>query len=205
MRTTTQDIERIISGEPLRLEAAYPLDDKEAGFTWFIKQPTDWLLDMAHAVRESAEAQILALPEMQAARELLPSDEWQQTQRAAIERTRARIAELQAIEARTPEDELELANTIEHETLLIQPEKYSRAQEIANKHGAKAFRSWLAPRLVVDAKGKTLCDPSTAEGRERWERLGSTVRSEIDLYVSHVLMMVRYAKNYSASKPSSTS
>jgi hypothetical protein len=206
MRTTTQDIERIISGEALRMDIVYPLDDMPEGFEWYMKQPTDWLMDMASAVREAAEAKILALPEVQAVADLPPSGKWQKAQEYWIDHYQKRIAELEAMDARDPEDELELLNTRVHVINLITAvNDYTRALEIASPKGNSAFYNWLAQRLVADAKGKLLCDPNATEGRERWERLGSEIRQRVITYVPHIIGLVSRAKNYKASQPSTSS
>jgi hypothetical protein len=204
MRTTTQDIERIISGEPIPVGVDYPLDDQHEGFQWFMKQPSDWLMDMAHAVREAAEAKILAMPEVASVRDLPPSDTWMARQAYWKAYHNARITEIEAMEGRTPEDELELANTRDHVANLATPDGYNRALEIAASRTQSAFHNWLAPRLLADAKGNLICDPNTEAGRERWERLGSDTRDKVIVYVSHVLALVRRAKNFNASKPLNT-
>jgi len=204
MRTTTQDIERIISGDPLKVEVEYPLDDQSEGFQLFMKQPSDWLMDMAHAVREASEAKILAMPEVAAVKDLPPSDTWIARQAYWKAYHTSRINELEAMEGRTPEDELELANTKDHVANLATPDGYNRALEIAASRTQSAFHNWLAPRLLADAKGNLICNPDTEAGRERWERLGSDTREKVIVYVSHVLALVRRAKNSNASKSSST-
>jgi hypothetical protein len=202
MRTTTQDIERIISGEPLRMDIPYPLDDMSEGYEWFMKQPTDWLLDMAHAVREAAEAKILALPEVAAVKDMPASDRWQKSQEYWIEHYGKRIAELEAMDGRGPEDELELINTRLHKVnLATYADGFTRAQEIAEPRAMNAFHTWLAPRLVVDSKGKLICDPNDKAGLERWERLGTDTREKVIGYAQHVLLLVRRAKNYKPSQP----
>lgn len=204
MRTTTQDIERIISGEPLKVEVEYPLDDQSEGFRWFMKQPSDWLMDMAHAVREAAEAKIMAMPEVAAVKDLPPSDTWIARQAYWRAYHLKRIEELELMEGRTPEDEMELANTRDHVANLATLDGYNRALEIAASRTQSAFHNWLAPRLLTDARGNLVCNPDTAEGRERWERLGSDTREKVIAYVTHVLALVRRAKNFNASKPSNT-
>ena len=202
MRTTTTDIDDILSGKPMVIEVAYPLDDQSEGFQWYMKQPNDWVLDMANAVYDAAHAQAMAMPEMEAAKNLPPTDEWIAAQKSAVSNTEDRIAELEAMTGRTPEDSLELANLKEHLTLIIRPSGYSRAQQIANMTANKQRQNWLMPRLIVDAEGGLVCNPDTPEGRDRWERLGRSVRTELLIPLAHVLILVNYAKNSKASQSS---
>jgi hypothetical protein len=206
MRTTTQDIERIISGEALRMDIPYPLDDMPEGFEWFMKQPSDWLIDMAHMEREAAEALLLATPLAQAVKGLPPSDKWQKAQGYWIDHYKKRIAELEEMEARGPEDELELLNTRVHVVnLMAAINDYTRALELAAPKSNNAFHRYLAPRLVADGKGALICDPNTKAGLERWERLGAETRQQIMVYAQHILGLVSRAKNYKASQPSTSS
>lgn len=195
MRTTTSDINRIISGENIPIETPYPLKDQDEGFRWFMAQPSDWLLDMASAVYDSAYATVMSLAETQSAKELPPTDDWIERQEKAASDAKARIAELAANENRTPEDDMELTNLEEYAQALILPGNYSRAQQIAHATADKAKRQYLLPRLIVDMAGRLVCDPNTIEGRERWEKLGSNARAGLMTPLVHALLLVRYAKN----------
>jgi hypothetical protein len=195
MRTTTTDINHIISGQNIPIEIDYPLKDKGDDFKWFMAQPSDWLLDMASAVYDAAYAQVMTMPEMQDAKNLPPTDDWIERQQRAEADAKARITELSANEHRTPEDDMELTNLEEYVNSLIKPDGYNRAQQIAHARADKAKRAWLLPRLIVDLAGRLVCDPNTVEGRERWEKLGSNTRGELMTPLVHVLLLVRYAKN----------
>ena len=75
-KVTSFDINRIISGEPIPIETPYPLTDRGENPQWFMSQPSDWLYDMAIAVGEAAEAELMGQPEMVTAQTLPPSKSW---------------------------------------------------------------------------------------------------------------------------------
>lgn len=191
-KTTTTDIDRIISGAPIPIDMACPLEDIDG---WHMKQPEDWLSDMADAVYSAAYAQAMALPEVEAVKGLPPTDDWIEQQREAIEADRKRIKELEAIEHRTPEDDLELMNLRAHEAVLIRPEDYSRAEQIAHNTATKAQQSWLMPRLIIDDDGDLLFDPNTEDGKSRWLKLGRQTRQKLVSYLQQVQVLAFIAKN----------
>ena len=202
MKTTTTDIEAILSGSPVPIEVEYPLGDQPEGFTWFVKQPDDWLLDMAYAVKDAAYAQVMALPEMQSAKDLPVDGEWARVQNTAIKTAKDRIAELEAIAEREPEQELELLNLQDRIKNLADPESFNKAMQIANGTANNAFYKWLLPRSVVDKSGKVVCDVNTQVGRKRWQSLGKDVRDELLEPLVYVVDLVGKAKNSKASQPS---
>ena len=204
MRTTTTDIEAILSGQPVPIDVEYPLDDQSDGFQWFMNQPSDWLLDMAYAVKETAYAQVMAMPEMAAAKNLPVDGDWAYAQTVAIENAQKRIDELKAVEERTPEDELELINLEERITLYADPSTFNKAMQIASKTANDAFYKWLLPRLIVDKRGRLIFDVNTDAGQKKWSQIGKDKRDELLTPLIYVVTLVGKAKNSSASQPSST-
>jgi hypothetical protein len=203
LKTTSSDIESIISGAPIEIDLAYPLTDREEGFRWFMRQPTDWLYDMANAVREAAEAEVLAQPEIIAVKSLPPTDDWVENQVDEKKRTEERIAELQTREEfLTPEEALELENLRDYVGRIIDPLKYSRAHQIASRASNRAFENWLMPRLIVDAQGKVLWDVGTEEGKHAWIALGRNIKSELKTSFYKVIFLVSIAKNSNAGQKS---
>ncbi len=194
-RVTTYDVNRIITGEKVEITIKYPLTDKPDGFRWFIMQPTDWLYDMGLAVGEAAEAEVMALPEMESMRNLPPSKAWLHQQTLSRQRIQKRIDELLALPKRTPEEDLELEVNRSHLERLIDPASYTRADEIAAQNANRARDFWLLPRLIVDDQGALLCDLSTPEGQHRWQAIGRKTRLELRGLLMQVLSLVLLAKN----------
>lgn len=200
-KVTSFDINRIISGEPIPIETPYPLTDRGENPQWFMSQPSDWLYDMAIAVGEAAEAELMGQPEMVTAQTLPPSKSWIAQQVSQRADTQARVSELEAKgKAITPEEDIELTNQREYLERLIDPKNYTRADEIAAKTANKARDGWLMPRLIVDEKGKLIFDLSTETGAKRWRDIGRKTRSELRGYLIQALMLVQVAKNYSADQ-----
>lgn len=202
MRTTTQDIEAIISGQPVEIDLPFPLGEQPLG-GWHINQPTDWLDDMASGVFDAALAQAKAEPTIAGVAALPPTDGWIRRQAEALQATKERIAELAAIETRSPEDDLELENLQVHQSLLFTPDNFTRADELAYEIASNAMDAWLLPRLIVDCKGKLVFDQSNATGSNRWRMMGKDNRKALVPYLRYVRNLVKKAKNYKPGQSSS--
>lgn len=202
MAVTTYDIESIIRGEPLPIETPYPLDDKGEKFQWFMEQPSDWLYDMAAAVREAAIAEAMAAPEIKAVEHLPPTDGWLARQAQSKKQLEEKIAELQAREALTPEEDLELASLRSNLLALIDPATYNRAKEIVAKRARLAYESYMIPRLLIDADGRKVFDLNTEDGNRRWKMVDKEVKDELRTPFYQVLLLVDTAKNYRSGKSS---
>ena len=193
MGVTQADIKKIIDGSRIEIQIEYPFDST---VKWWMQQPSDWLYDTASAVREAAEAELLADPSMKALKSMPPSDDWLERQQLAIETTKEEIKKLtDKGKARMPEDDIELAKQQDYLERLIQPRDYSRAEELALKRGKKAFETWLIPRLIVDAKGNQLFDVDTEAGRALWDALGMTVKAQLRVPFYYAVNLVMTAKN----------
>lgn len=202
-KVTTDDIQKIIDGGAVQIVEPYPLSDQGEGFEWFMAQPTDWVYDLAQAVREAAVAEAHSIPEIKAVASLPPTAEWIETQNYSRQRTKDRIAELDAKgDAILPEEDLERANLRDHLSRLIDPSNYTRADEIVAKRAKKALESWLMPRLIQDAKGKLICDPTTEEGNRRWSQLGRDTKDALRVPFYQVYMLIQTAKNYKSGQSS---
>lgn len=200
---TTYDVNRVITGEKIEITSKYPLKDRPDGFRWFIMQPTDWLYDMALAVAEAAEAEVLAQPEMETMRTLPPSKEWLHQQTLSRRRTESRIKEIEGKKKATPEEELELLGLKDYLGRLIDPANFNRADEIAAQTANRARDMWLLPRLLIDEQGALLCDLTSTEGQARWSNFGRRVRMELRGFLAQALVLVMIAKNSEAGLSSS--
>ena len=195
---TTSDIYRVITGDPVEIDFPYPLKEP-AGVQWRMAQPSDWLYDMAMAVGEAAEAELMQQPEMERCKNLPPSPAWLERQERSIRDTEERIAALEAKgDALLPEEAIDLEVQRDLLSRLIKPENYTRAQELGQPVRTNARNNYLIQRLVVDGEGKPLFDPGTAEGRARWERLGRKNRNRLLSPLMQAMMLVQIAKNSSA-------
>ena len=202
MPVSAEEIQAIIDGKPVPIDVPCPFDP---GLKWEMKQPVDWQYDMAQAVREAALAEVLAQPEVAAAKRLPPSQGRMDSQERAKGETSARINVLEAKgEAIQPEEALELENLRDYRERLLTPDKYSRADEIANRFASRAFESWLVPRLVVDKTGKPVFDMNTDEGRRKWETLDRETKLPLRGPLYQVLLLVQTAKNSKAGQSSNS-
>lgn len=201
---TVEDIKQIIDGGPIRIDVPYPLDDRPADAPWYMAQPEDWLFDLAQAVREAAVAEAYALPEIQAVNSLPPTAGWIAKQVYSRQATIDRLAELDAKgDGLLPEEDLERANLKEYLLRIIDPEKYTRADEIVNRRARKAIEGWLMPRLIVDAAGKPLFNMNTPEGQRRWLQLGRDTKDLLNPFFYQAFMLIQTAKNYKSGPNSS--
>lgn len=204
MPVTLEDVQKILEGGPILIDFPYPLEDRPAPALWYMKQPDDWLYDMAQAVREAAVAELEQLPEMEAMKNLGPSPEWVAQQTASRLKAETRIKELEdKKDAIQPEETLELENQRDYIARLMDPALTSRFDEIAGKRGRKAFEGWLMPRLIVDEAGKPLFPMDKPEGQQRWLRLGRDTKQQLNGYFWQVLLLVQTAKNFKPDQSSS--
>ncbi len=204
MPVSAEEIQTIIDGKPLPIDVPYPGDPD---FQWFIRQPVDWMYDMAQAVKEAATAKALAEPEIASVKNLPASDTYQGRQKQQRKETEARIKELESQgDALMPEDAIELENLKDYLDRLNNPsKKFSRADEIANRYGTRAMENWLLPRLIVDAKGKPLFEMESEAGRQRWEALDRETKAHLRGPLYQALLLVGTAKNSPAGQNSSSS
>jgi len=192
-----EDVRKIIEGGPVKIDLPYPLQDRPEGSLWFMEQPSDWLYDLGQAVREAAVAEAEAMPEFEKIKKLPPTTDWVNSQKATRKRSEKRLAELEAKgEGMVPEETLEVANLRDYLDRLIDPEAYTRADEILAKRGRKAFEGWLMPRLVVDEAGRHLFEMDTPDGKRRWIQLGRDIKLQMNGYFWQVLLLVQTAKNF---------
>lgn len=193
MAITPSDIQKIIDGSRIPIEIPYPWDD---GQKWFMRQPDDWLYDYAIAIREAAEAELLADPDMQRLKNMPPSKEWQAQQTLAIETTESEIAALKKKgKARKPEEDIELKKQEDWLQRLLKPSDYSRAEELALKRGKRAFESWLIPRLIVDEAGNPLFEMDTDAGKALWDALGMQIKTQLRVPFYYAVNLIMIAKN----------
>lgn len=163
------DVQDIISGKAIRIDLPNPFEE---GKPWYVKQPEDYLFDLAQAVQDAAIAKAQADKTIQSVAHLPPSAAWIFRQETAMRRDDERIKELEDKgDAIDPLEAVELAATRAHRERLISPSDYTRAQEIVTRYALKRFEAWLMPRLVVDKDGDLYCDPDTKIGQERWKSL----------------------------------
>lgn len=202
MTVTTYDIEAIINGSPLPLEIPYPLDDRGEGFRWYMAQPSDWIYDMASAVREAAIAEAGATTEIKLVEHLPPTPGWIERQLQGKRSAEANISELEAKVARTPEEDLTLASYKSYLANWVDPAGFNRAREIIGRRGRVAFETYLIPRLLVDEDGHLLFDLNTEEGRKRWAWVGQEIKVELRSPLYQVLLLIETAKNYKAGRSS---
>lgn len=198
------DFERIINGEPLPIEdVAYPLKDLGDNPQWYMRQPTDYEYDLSIGVAEAAEADMRAQPEVKGVTNLPPTQEWISQQNSVRSSNEQRIAELVAQPARTPEEEIELDNLREYVKRLVDPGRFTRADEIARRAANRARDTWLLRRLVVDDKGHMLFDPNQTATDKRWRAIGRAVQRDLLTPLYKVLFLIQIAKNSSADQSSS--
>lgn len=197
---TNADIERIINGEPIEIDAKYPLDDKTQ---WFMRQPPDWLADMADVARQAAIDKVMAMPEIEDLKAMPPTEDWIANQERLIAENKARIAELEANPSRTAEEDLELALNKDLDVRYYRPENYSRAMQRARSAGQRAYDNYLLPRLVVDAKGKMLFDTNTKDGAGRWNRLKDKDKESLSGAFAYLQLLESLAKNSNGGQSSS--
>lgn len=197
----------VISGGPLQItDPAHP--DKSGTSEWWMKQPDDWLYDMAESVREVAKAQALSDPDIAAGKDLPPSDTWIANQKKVIARRTREIAELKERIAKsdkeggTDEQRIELSALEFNLKNLYKPEEFTRADEVANAFATRTYEAWLIRRLVTDKKGGLLFDPKTEEGDMAWQSLGRQMRSDLRAPLYQVLMLVQMAKNWQGGQRS---
>lgn len=197
------DIERVINGDALPIETVvYPLSDQAEGFAWFMRQPTDYEYDIAIGVGEAAESETRAQPEVKAVAKLPPSAGWLAQQDNVRKNTQTKIDELSAKPARTPEEEIELENLTQYMRRLVEPRKFSRADEIARSASTRARDNWLIRRLVVDQNGASLFDPYQKATDRRWRKIGRDTQKELLEPLYRVLFLIQIAKNYEADQSS---
>lgn len=194
-QVTTSDIEWIISGDPVEIETDYPLNDQTPDFKWYMRQPPDWLLNMAAAARTAAVAEVEAMPELEATKSLPPSDFWLARQNFGVNHTKERIEALKAIDTRTVEQDVELANLQDLLESYIKPDNYTRYEEIVREASDNAYNGYLVPRLVIDDDGRLLFDPNNKDGRRRWARLKDKDKKALSDTLNHLLYLIRTAKN----------
>lgn len=182
-----------ISGQPIEIMVDNPF---KPGEPWFMRQPSDMDYDMALAVRDAKQGQVLNDPDMSAAKTLPPSDEWIDTQQTAIASTKEKVAELESIEHPLPVDLTLLATFKDHLDSLVLPEEYTLAKEIASRTANRAFQNYLIPRLLVDATGKPYLDMTLKSDREKWDfALSRTVKLQLRFPFAQVLSIINTAKN----------
>lgn len=201
MQVTVGDIQAVIDGGPIEIAVKCPLAGVEQ---WYIKQPDDWLHDMAQAIFDAKKALALAQEEIAEAKNLPPSEMWVRRQAQARESTQERIAELNEAEKQAPltvEEDLERRNLLTYLTLLLAPSDYTRADEIAHSV-ARDQRNWyLLRNLIMDEKGRLLFKPKTEEGDRNWYLVGREfIESHLSGYVNRVLSLVQTAKNSGAGQ-----
>lgn len=204
MPVSAEEIQSIIEGKPVPIDFPCPWD---ADLKWYMRQPVDWVYDMAQAVKEAALAKVLAEPEIKAVKKLPPSDKWLKQQQDARDNTERRIKALEKKgDAITPEEALELENLKDYRDRLIEPTaNFTRADEIAGRFATRAMETWMMPRLIVDANDRFLFDMEEEEGRERWERLDRETKALLRGPFYQVLLLVQTAKNSKAGQNSSSS
>ena len=193
MTITQADIQKIIDGSRIEIDIPYPWDEQKK---WYMKQPDDWLYDYATAIREAAEAELLADPAMQKLKTLPPSDTWIAQQELAISTTRAEIEALEKKgKARKPEEDIELQKQKDWLARLLKPSDYNRAEEMALKRGKRAFESWLIHRLIVDESGSLLFDVDTEAGKALYDALGMQIKAQLRTPFYYATNLVMIAKN----------
>lgn len=204
---TQSEYSLVISGGPLQItDPAHP--DKSGNSEWWMKQPDDWLYDMAESVREVAKAQALSDPDIAAGKELPPSDTWIANQKEVIARRTREIAELKERIAKsdkeggTEEQRIELSALEFNLKNLYNPDEFTRADEVANAFATRTYEAWLIRRLVTDKEGRLLFDPKTEEGDRAWQSLGRQMRSDLRAPLYQVLMLVQMAKNWQGGQRS---
>ena len=192
-KVTMSDVQDIISGKAILIDLPNPFD---AGKPWYVKQPEDYLYDLAQAVQDAAIAKAQADKTIQSVAHLPPSDMWIWRQENAIRIADERIAELEAKkEAIDPLEAVELATKRAYRERLISPKDYSRAQEIVTKFAIKRFEAWLMPRLIVSKEGDLYCDPDTEIGKRRWSALSEDQKTVIKGLFYRALDLESIAKN----------
>lgn len=209
--TTTEDVERVISGDRMQINWDYPFSDPappsdQEKLKWYVAQPTDWVYDMAQAVREAAVSEFMALPEIEMVKTLPPTAQFVRRQEEARQEQQVRIDELIELSKKqslTPEQDLELENRKDHLSRIADPSQLgSRADEIASDVGVKAFEAWLMPRLIEDEDGNLLFNPHTDIGKRRWRDLGKMTKEMLRLPFYQMLLLITKAKNYSTGQNS---
>ena len=195
------DFERIINGEPLPIaEVVYPLNDMGEGFQWYMRQPTDYEYDLSIGVGEAAEADMRAQPEVKSVAKLPPTQRWIDQQNEVRAANEQRMAELLAKPMRTPEEEVDLDNRREYLKRLVDPHRFTRADEIARRAANRARDTWLLRRLVVDKHGNMLFDPNQQVTDRRWRSIGRSIQTDLITPLYKVLFLIQTAKNSSADQ-----
>ena len=205
MAVTFEDIQRILSGEPIEIETPYPFAESGENFRWFMKQPEDFLYDMGNAARDAAVAVAKADESIMLAFSIPADADWVRNQKLAIQQTKEKIEALESKkQAATilPEEDIELANCLDHASRLLDPDTYTRGDEIVNSLGRKAIVNYMMPRLVVDINGKLLFNLDTKKGKLEWLRLGQEVKSAMARYFWEAYLLVLTAKNYKSDQNS---
>lgn len=192
---TSNEVADIISGDAIEITLAYPLEDREPGAKWFIKQPTDWQYDMGMTVYDAAAAEAMAMPELEGVKQMPPSDgliALVNRRRGELEKS---IADYKAKELLTAEEDLSLKADENLLAGLIDLDTYTRADEIVRDRATRARDMWYVRYLVVDGQGELLFKRGDEAGDARWERLGRTTKENLRLFVTTVLNLVTFAKN----------
>lgn len=192
-KVTMTDVQDIISGKAISISLPNPFDE---GKPWYVKQPEDYLYDLAQAVQDAAIAKAQSDKTIQSVAHLPPSDVWIWRQENAIRIADERIAELEAKgDAIDPLEAVELATKRAYRERLISPKDYSRAQEIVTKYALKRFEAWLMPRLIVNKDGDLYCDPETEIGKKRWASLSDDQVTVLKGLFYRALDLENIAKN----------
>lgn len=203
MPISTEEIQRIIDGSKIEIAEACPLPGME-GEKWYIRQPDDWVYDFAQRKFEASKAKVLLDPDIAAVKDQPPSQAWLNRQEEARKDTAKRLDELKKGSDEgtlTVEEELERKTLIQYLLLLISPEDYSLADELAHIF-ARNQRDWyLAQKLIVDAQDKPLFNQESDAGRAAWMALGRDFKEKVLVrYTNRVLSMVQTAKNSEAGQ-----
>lgn len=197
---TQSEYELIISGKALPIVSV----KHPGGMEWFIKQPDDWLYDMADSVRQVALAQAMADPDIAVGKNMPPSTEWTVKQTATIEKRTEEIASLKEkmLEGGTDEQRLELQALEINLKNLYKPGEYTLADEVALPFSNRVYEAWLLRRLVVDKEGNLLFDPKTEAGNKAWTALGRELRTNLRIPLYNTLFLIQASKNSQGGRPS---
>jgi len=197
---TQSEYELIISGKAMPILAP----EHPGGLEWFIKQPDDWLYDMADSVRQVALAQAMADPDIAAGKTMPPSEEWTAKQKASIQKRTEEIAALKEkmVDGGTDEQRLELQALEINLKNLYKPGEFSLADEVALPFSNRVYEAWLLRRLVVDKDGNLLFDPKTEVGNKAWTALGREIRTNLRIPLYNMLFLIQAAKNSQGGRPS---
>lgn len=131
------------------------------GVQFYLRQPTTEEYDDAMMLADLVRTSFLASPEMVELRRQPASDE-----------LLALVGELRekAKKAATQEEKIQLIRQAE------ELGKRTLADELAGRQASLKRDRYLTARLLCDADGKALCDTTTPEGVEAWERVPLRVK-----------------------------